>query len=317
MGDDAGTVGDGPRLFGVLVTYRRPDALARFLDVLSEQRRAVDHLIVVDNAPTDANRATVEGHETSAARRDYLAMAENTGPAGGFAAGMQRALDVGRPADWVVLLDDDNPPKDDDLLDRLLTFAVERQRTAPPVGLVGKTGARFDLRRGRTVRPADEELRGAVEVDYVASGQFPLISLAAAAAVGVHNPELFFSFEDLDFGLRLRASGYAVVLHGDLAHAARAGAGRLGGDFGRRSLTRSAAPWRRYYSTRNLVWLLRDRHRTTAALAVSATALGKTVVLAARDRPEASAHLRLGCRAVADGWRGRLGRTVLPTSYGP
>jgi GT2 family glycosyltransferase len=306
-----------PVLFGILVTYRRPDALATFLEILSAQHRPLDHLVVVDNAPTDANRSLVEGHDGCAPRRDYLAMAENTGPAGGFAAGMRRALELGGPADWMVLLDDDNPPKDDALLGRLLAFAVEQRRADPRVGLVGKTGARFDLRRGRTIRPADTDLTGAVPVDYVASGQFPLISLAAAGEIGVHRPELFFSFEDLDFGLRLRANGYSVLLDGDLAHAARAGAGRLGGDFGKRSLTRSAAPWRRYYSTRNLVWLLRDRRRTRAAVVVSTQALAKTVVLAARDRAEAGPHLRLGVKAVLDGWRGRLGRTVAPSSSSP
>ena len=33
----------------VVVTHRRPDELAKSLDVLSTQSRMVDHLIVVDN----------------------------------------------------------------------------------------------------------------------------------------------------------------------------------------------------------------------------------------------------------------------------
>jgi glycosyltransferase involved in cell wall biosynthesis len=308
------SIAGSPALFGVLVTYRRPGPLAEFLRVLAAQSRRVDHLIVIDNAPTDETRRIVETGAHAAAVRDYVPMAENTGPAGGFSEGMRRALEAGGDADWMVLLDDDNPPKDDALLERLLAFGERQQRERPPVGLVGKTGARFDLRAGRTVRLRDDELHGVVDVDYVASGQFPLISLAAARRVGVHNPDLFFSFEDLDFGLRLRDAGYAVLLDGSLALEARTSAGRLGGDFGRRSLTRTPAPWRRYYSTRNHVWLLRQHGRHRPALAVTTTALAKTAVLSVRRPSEARPHLQLGVRAVVDGWRGRLGRTVDPAS---
>ena len=42
----------------VVVTHRRPDDLAKSLDVLTTQTRMVDHLIVVDNdfSPTDDGR---------------------------------------------------------------------------------------------------------------------------------------------------------------------------------------------------------------------------------------------------------------------
>jgi glycosyltransferase involved in cell wall biosynthesis len=305
---------ESPVLFGVLVTYRRPGPLAEFLRALAAQHRHIDHLIVVDNDPTEETRRIVETGTDAADIRDHVPMSENTGPAGGFSEGMRRALDVGSDGDWMVLLDDDNPPKDDALLERLLGFGQRQQGERPPVGLVGKTGARFDLRGGRTVRLRDEELHGVVDVDYVASGQFPLISLAAARRVGVHNPELFFSFEDLDFGLRLRDAGYSVLVDGSLALEARTNAGRLGGDFGKRSLTRTPAPWRRYYSTRNHVWLLRQHGRRRPALVLTTTALAKTVVLALRRPSGAGAHLRLGVRAVVDGWRGRLGRTVEPSA---
>ena len=36
-------------VFAVVVTHRRPDELAKSLDVLSTQTRLPDHLIVVDN----------------------------------------------------------------------------------------------------------------------------------------------------------------------------------------------------------------------------------------------------------------------------
>ena len=53
--------GPGPGLYGVLVTFRRPDWLARTLDRLAEQDRPLDRLVVVDNGPTEETEALVAG----------------------------------------------------------------------------------------------------------------------------------------------------------------------------------------------------------------------------------------------------------------
>ena len=56
------TAGDpraGAALHGVLVTYRRPAALAEMLDRLGDQRRRLDTLVVVDNDLDESARAAV------------------------------------------------------------------------------------------------------------------------------------------------------------------------------------------------------------------------------------------------------------------
>ncbi len=82
----------------VVVTHRRPDELAKSLDVLSTQTRLPDHLIVVDNdGPHDGRiRDLVAGQPMPTT---YLASRRNLGGAGGFALGMLHALAHG--ADWV------------------------------------------------------------------------------------------------------------------------------------------------------------------------------------------------------------------------
>ena len=300
------------RLFGVLVTYRRPDDLKRHLGCLREQSRPIDHLFVVDNAPDAVNAAAVSDFSGEDGRATYVASHDNTGAAGGIAQGLRAALRVATDDEWIVLLDDDNPPRVDDLFERLFAIATEVVGDRS-VAAVGVTGARFDWRRARLQRPADEELHGLLDVDFIGGGQFPLLRARALRDVGVFRDELFWGLDDLDFGLRLRSSGYRLVLSGELTHWAREFHGRLGLGQSSVSVAMSQAPWRRYYTLRNLIDILRRHDRSFLAANVAITrGLGKAGVHFLRQPTTGWPVLALTGRAVVDGWRGRLGRTVEP-----
>src|ERR1700693_1449241 len=89
----------------VVVTHRRPDELAKSLDVLTTQSRMPDQLIVVDNASEDRVRDLVNGQPIPTT---YLPSRRSLGGAGGFALGILHALAAG--ADWVWLGDGDRHP---------------------------------------------------------------------------------------------------------------------------------------------------------------------------------------------------------------
>lgn len=301
------------RLVGVLITYKRPEALIRHLADLSKQTRRLDRLIVIDNGDSRDVEQIVKDATGAAREISYRAMPDNAGPAGGIAHGMRAILDSETGSGWCVLLDDDDPPRREDLLEVLVQFGASCDASDDRVGMVGMTGARFDAGAGRLRRLADEELCGPVEVDYVAGGQLPLIDFDALRAVGVFREELFFGFDDLEFCLRLRSHGFKVVLDGDLAHWARADAGRLGPGFGGASFASGAAPWRRYYSVRNLIVILLTSGRTLAAAKVAITAgLVKPVLIMTRSPRTGAQHLRHGLHGALDGWLRRMGRRVTP-----
>ncbi|MCX7620934.1 MAG: glycosyltransferase [Acidimicrobiales bacterium] len=317
MAADADTTAEHrtpPMLYGVLVTYRRPQALEHYLDVLAQQSKRIDHLFVVDNAPSTVTRDVIaRGQKAGSAHQiTHLEMAMNLGPAGGFAEGLRAVMAVADDDAWVVMLDDDDPPPWDDMLERVFEFACSQYRRDRRVAMAGRVGARFDYRVGRTVRLRDEQLAGTVDVDYVAGNQFPTVRVAAVRDVGPYRDELFFGFEELEFGLRLRARGYRIVIDGEFSLAARARVNRLGGGFGRPRLTQGAPAWRRYYSVRNLIVILRDHGSWPAALLVTFTAVAKTAVLVVRDPGSAREHTTSVALAVADGWRGRVGRRLEP-----
>ncbi len=300
------------RLFGVLVTYRRPDDLEEHLRVLQKQTQHLERLVVVDNAP-DATGEALVGSYADYAPAQYVPSRENSGAAGGIAQGLRATLAVADDADWVVLLDDDNPPRADDVLERLVDFARDHEGDHT-LGAVGLTGSRFDRRWGRLQRLSDDELVGSLDVDFIGGNQFPMLRVGAVRDVGVFRGELFWGLDDLDFGLRLRAAGYRVLVSGDLVRWAREFHGRLGRQQEPARVAVTRRSWRQYYTLRNLIDILRRNGQPVSALRVAATrGVGKAVVNTLRHPRRNDGLLRLSVRAVRDGWRGRLGRTIEPT----
>ncbi|MGY5765927.1 glycosyltransferase [Brachybacterium sp. DNPG3] len=93
-------------VMAVVVTYNREQLLADCLDALAAQERRPDAIIVIDNASTDASGTVADEHPIGA---DVVHLQRNVGGAGGFAAGIARALRR-HEADWVWVMDDDTIP---------------------------------------------------------------------------------------------------------------------------------------------------------------------------------------------------------------
>jgi GT2 family glycosyltransferase len=286
-----------PCLHGVLVTYERPHDLRRSLAALEDQTRRLDTLVVVDNSSTAGAEPIVR--ESSAADRvEYVATGANLGPAGGIAVGMTHCLEHAEAGDWICLLDDDDPLPDDRLLaDRARYVAV---RVPPDVAALGGGGGVLDRRTG-LLRPAEP----GGDADYLGSGYCPIYRVDAVRSIGVFDSELFFGFDDLDYGMRLTGAGWRLRL----VPRPRAWA------HPRRPPSRTVGPidWRRYYSLRNLIYMLRKHGCSRAAVRVSlVNGLAKPVANLPFRPSLAMQHLKLNSRAVRDGWAGRLGMTVPP-----
>ncbi|QNN52118.1 glycosyltransferase [Nocardioides mesophilus] len=304
-------------MHGVLVTFRRPLDLADSLQRIGSQTRPLDTLLVVDNAAEVETERLVSQHPHVAGEVRYLAAPDNLGPAGGLALGVESVLDAAADEDWVMFLDDDDPPRTDHVFADVTTFADEMldHHSGGPggVGGVGLVGGRFDTRRGLGTRLPDPELEGPVQVSYIGGGQFPCYRVGAVRSAGGPSAPLFFGFDDLEFGLRLASAGYPLFVSGQLWLEERRVRGRLG-------LTQAPARelgapgWRDYYATRNLIWILRRRSALGAARVVLRRVLVKPIINLPRHPRYAAAHLRLGVRAAFDGYAGRLGRRVEPSN---
>ncbi|WUH98112.1 glycosyltransferase family 2 protein [Spirillospora sp. NBC_00431] len=97
---------EGASVTAIVVTYNRRELLAEALTALGAQTRVPDRIIVVDNDSADGTAEMVAARFPDA---DLLALPRNVGGAGGFSAGIARALDGGARLLW--LLDDDTVPE--------------------------------------------------------------------------------------------------------------------------------------------------------------------------------------------------------------
>lgn len=210
-------------VYAVVVTYRRPDDLAKSLKVLAGQSRRPDHLIVVDNDNDDVVRELVVGQPVPST---YLGSHRNLGGAGGFALGMLHALAAG--ADWIWLADDDGQPADGEVLATLLDCADTHglAEVSPMVcDFDDPQRLAFPLRRGLVWRRRVDELRtegaGQDLLPGIASlFNGALLRAATVEAVGVPDFRLFIRGDEVELHRRLVRSGLpfgtclnAVYLH--------------------------------------------------------------------------------------------------------
>lgn len=211
-------------VFAVVVTHRRPEELARSLDILANQTRVPDKLILIDNDDSGDSRV----HYLVAAQEIptiYLNSRRNLGGAGGFALGMLLALAHG--ADWVWLADDDGHAADETVLETLMACAAEHNlaEVSPMVCNIDDPEAlAFPLRRGLVWRRRVAELRTEARQDLLPgiASLFngALFRASTLEAIGVPDLRLFIRGDEVEMHRRLVRSGLpfgtcldAVYLH--------------------------------------------------------------------------------------------------------
>jgi GT2 family glycosyltransferase len=256
--------------------------------------------ICVDNGSTDGSDALVAARLPDV---ELLQTGANLGFAAGNNVGIRRALEQG--ADWVLLLNNDAAAEPG------LATALERAALArPDAGLlackivfddgggVQYAGSSFNARLGYSGRV---QTKGADVLREVgrADGAALAVSRVALERVGLLDEALFMYVEDVEWSLRIRRAGFAVVFVPD-ARVRHKGAAASGG---------RASTTNLYYDTRNTI-VVSERH---APLPRGLRALRRAVVVSAHLAQSARHPARVAAvRAVLAGWRdaraGRLGQ---------
>jgi GT2 family glycosyltransferase len=256
--------------------------------------------ICVDNGSTDGSDRLVEEQFPNV---ELIRTGANLGFAGGNNIGIRRAHALG--ADWILLLNND-AVAEPGLASALESAARERSDAGllacKVVSEDGRTvqyaGARFNKwlgYSGRVSTDGPDELRDVARADGAAMA----VSWAAIERAGLLDLELFAYVEDVEWSLRIRRAGFAVVFVPE-ARARHKGSAATGG---RTSTTNL------YYSARNTI-VVSERH---APLPPGLRALRRAVVVGAH-LAQAATHPSRGeaVRAVLAGWRdaraGRLGQ---------
>jgi GT2 family glycosyltransferase len=250
-----------PRVVAVVVTYNRVGLLEKTLSGIAAGASTPDSVVLVDNASTDGTGEFLRGLDYPLPL-DVVRLAENLGGAGGFTAGIDRALHV-HGADLVWVMDDDTEPLERTLQASLAAwegyaedpaerpaFVASRVvwtdgREHPMNSMIERIGAGARRRR----------MAAAVGARSIRSGSFVslLMDGAAMRRAGLPLADYFIWNDDFEYSTRLARHRDALAAPDSVvAHHTKT--------FG----TTDAAPGPRfYYDVRNKLWVF-TRSRSLA-----------------------------------------------------
>ncbi|MBI1299290.1 glycosyltransferase [bacterium] len=296
--------------FGAFVmTFNRPAILQNTLSFILSQSTPPSKILVVDNGSDKETQEVVNSF--SAHNVVYHDMGDNVGPAGATAYALARLVDEGY--EWIYWVDDDDPPLTSTTLERLLDLVSSEKDEK--IGGTGAVGSRFDWSIGEMKRIPSNALHGTLDVDIIGGNQQLILSSKMIKEVGVANPNLFFGLYEPEYCLRIRRSGFRLIVDGEFMLQHRTVAGRENS-----TPKRSLIPpynfnnmWQRYYRTRNYIHMMRRTfHRPDLARREALKAMARTVTAWGKGPRYGLEFGQLQLQGVVDGYQDRMGRTISP-----
>lgn len=252
--------------------------------------------ICVDNGSTDGSDREIERRFPAV---ELIRTGSNLGFAGGNNVGIRRALE--RDADWVLLLNNDAVAAPE-----IKQALIDAASARPDAGLLAckvyleddilqYAGASFNTLLGYSGRMDGYGARDDGRWDSLrdvdrADGAAMAMSRIAIEQVGALDEGLFAYVEDVDWSLRVRAAGFAVVFTPDAKVWHR----------GSRSTGGKASTSNLYYGARNTL-IVCERYRP---LPIGFRGLRRAVIVSAH-LVQATRHPTPSAarRAVREGWR--------------
>lgn len=301
----------------VTVTYNGAAILGKHLESLQRQTRALDEIVVVDNASSDGTRELLA---TEFPDVTVLPLRENTGIAGGLAAGLAYAA-LKKKYQWVWLFDQDSFPAPH-ALERLLAglrYLPDDEEIAAMLGPVcvhpasGMIFPSMAWRGSRLVPIFADPRREVTLVDSIISSGTLLRSNAVEAA-GLPKTDFFMDFVDHEYCLRLRRYGFRIaVVRDSLLHHAL-GCPSTFNILGRTKFWTDHAPWREYYMIRNEVFTIWVDYPKWSIKAFTVERLARHILDLLLFGTQKLACIKMICRGFSDGLSGKLGVRFLPDS---
>ena len=295
-----------PTITAIIVTYNRKKLLERCLSAITTQTRRPDAVLVIDNASTDGTPAWLhKWMPLHLPQATLIALDQNTGGAGGFAAGMKLAFENG--AEWVWMMDDDAEPHPE-ALEQLMRVATDPSHVYGSLAVCGDETSWLTTvlnpPLGEVERP--EDVPEHAEVQSLPFLGF-MIHRDLVARIGLPDTGYFIAADDVEYCVRAQHAGAKIIMasRSRIEHPkSRPYKVKV---LGRTLTCLALPPWKRYYDTRNRLLIAR-RHYGIKLF--TQTIPGSLVRLFAAlwQEPDRPAQLRAFCAGFWDGLWGIKGK---------
>lgn len=236
----------------VIVTYNRERLLRECVSHAINQTSRPAWIIIVDNASTDGTGKYL-GSLDSQNNIEVIRLPQNIGGAGGFASGMERALE--KNVDCILLIDDDAIIADD-YMKKVLTARELFPQYRAFAGVV-ETEGRVDPFHRRNFRKLGFMTRNVQEKRYKqdyftcdsASFCGMVVDTDLIEEIGLPHVEYFIFCDDTEYSLRiLRYNQFLVVTGALLNHKTTTAEESYPRRYG----------WKDYYAVRNRILMVRE-----------------------------------------------------------
>ena len=289
----------------VVVTYNRRELLLACLTALAAQTAALQRIHIIDNASSDGTFEAL--HAAGWLARpdvDYHRLADNLGGAGGFAAGLARAVAAG--ASWVWMMDDDAMPAPDALM-RLLSAADNPRNLYGSAAVAGER-----LAWGMTLTATGQRIERVADLPALAEVEFlPFLGILVhrdlVARIGVPDARYFLAADDVEYCLRAGTTGAKFVLVAASRIHHPASTSYRFTLLGKTLHCLALPPWKRYYDTRNRIFVAR-RHFGVRLFTHTLPSIALRLLAALLHEPRRGAQCWASLAGVVDGLCGRGGR---------
>ncbi len=303
------------KISAVVVTYNRCQELLKNISAVFSQSYIVDTLYIIDNASTDGTYDELEksGYLNNE-HISYMKLPENTGGAGGFYHGVKTAFD--NKADYIILMDDDGRPYDNEAFKKLVECAEEkysknRLLMLNSLVLSSENELTFPI-CGHSVDKAEVLLNaesGLIK-NTVAPFNGTLISYELVKEIGFPNKDFFLTGDENDYFKRAKKAGafIATVTASEYYHpSSRYRTGKI---LGKKYYFRPNPAWKEYYEKRNQVYSAKKRGEKLIFIKCVVISILKYAITGELKK----GHISFMYNGYKDGIKGRLGNTVKPGS---
>jgi len=284
-----------PKIAAVIPAFNGGLVLDACITSLLGQSCPLFRVYVIDNASADDTATLMAKYPSSQVR--YSRLTENIGPTGGFAKGMQAALDDGCELVW--LMDQDSTAQED-TLQKLVAYLDS------DAAVVAAAPAKLEIDGQLWV---GENLDGGIGAgkqlyegppfgveSTLWSGM--LVRASAIREAGLPLTELFGWWCDGEYCFRLRKHGRVVLVPESRIHHHQTGAVHL--DF--------AGYWKHYYYQRNSMYLYLNGHLPSPGLPRMLSDIGKQIMYILLRQDHKIQRLQIVFTAAFHALSGRMGR---------
>ncbi|MFW6119318.1 MAG: glycosyltransferase family 2 protein [Petrotogales bacterium] len=289
------------KIAALVVTFNRRDLLEKTLNLIFQQTRPPDRVVVVNNGSTDNTERFLVNYQKKRDNLEILNTGENLGGAGGFSRGIHHIYDK-NIFDWIWLMDDDAFPAEN-ALEKLLEFYHSQ-----PYKLQRRIGV---LQNEMVTNP--EEYKKLVEENCKPVKKMRIfgmfvgyfIKTEVIGKIGFPDKKFFLYYDDAEYTFRAKKLGFktytikgSYILHRDWSKLDRIKKGLFSKP--------DMAAWKVYYVFRNAFLMFQNNGFIKLFLKLY---FNIDLLIWKIVKPEVVPFAKKGMK---DGLNGIKGRTVEP-----